>query len=183
MEKTPYRIFWQRGLLSSLMRWFCNSFLIQVQVLCPKSFKRIANFYCRAAFKNAAVTLRTLFTDWPSFSFSAFLLRSSFSSAWASDADTLWGILVLASSELHAHTQNVPQNTETKIENTKLDRADCGTVPLIVLFWEVQQATSSWPLNVCTYKSSCLNVLKQERVSKHTHSTSFIWMRNPQART
>lgn len=168
------------------MRWLDNSFLIQVQVLCPKSFKRIANFYCvqvGAAFKNTAVTMRTLFTDWPSFSCSAFLLRSSFSSAWTSDADTLWGILVLASSELHAHIQDVSQNTETKTENIKLDRADCGTVPSIVLFWEVLQATSSWPLNACTYKSSCLNVLKRERVSKHTHSTSSMRMRNPRART
>lgn len=29
------------------MRWFCDSFLIQLQVLCPKMFKRIANFQCQ----------------------------------------------------------------------------------------------------------------------------------------
>lgn len=159
------------------MRWFCNSFLIQVQVLCPKSFKRIANFYCvqvGAAFKNTAVTMRTLFTDWPSFSFSAFLLRSSFSSAWANDADTLWGILVLVSSELHAHIQNVPQNTETKIEKHKIRpcRLRHGAVNGFIL----RSAAGNFILT-----SECMHVQKQllecanTRACEQTHPCHFLY--------
>lgn len=45
------------------MWWFCNSFFNSSTSFVPKSFKRVANFYCvqvRAAFKNAAVTVRAV---------------------------------------------------------------------------------------------------------------------------